>query len=47
MMYHHVASRLTDEGRIQLDALLGDPDAQTQLDERRRESATSADFEVG
>ena len=25
MIYHHLASRLTDKGKLKLDALLGDP----------------------
>lgn len=47
MMYHHVASRLSDDGRVRLDALLGDADAQAELDKNRSESVTAAGFEVG
>jgi hypothetical protein len=47
MMYHHIASRLTDEGRVQLDAMLGDPAAMAEVAKNRRESASAAEFEVG
>jgi hypothetical protein len=47
MMYHHIASRLTDDGRVHLDALLGDPAAQAELDKGRRDTVSTAGFEVG
>lgn len=47
MMYHAIASKLTEEGRVELDALLGDPVAEGKLDEQRVEMAVDAGFEVG
>lgn len=47
MIYHLIAERLTDEGRLKLDAALGDADAQRELDERRRKAVLTAGGGIG
>jgi hypothetical protein len=47
MMYHSIARRLDADGIVKLDALLGDPDAEAEVQESRRNAAATAGFEVG
>lgn len=47
MFYHAIASRLDEDGRLKLDALLGDPAALAELNKQRGESVVAAGFEVG
>jgi hypothetical protein len=46
MMYHSIASRLDEDGKLKLDAILGDPAALAETEKRRGESVVSAGFEV-
>jgi len=47
MFYTSIKDRLTEEGKIKFDALLGDEAAQRELDRRRKMAVSTADFEVG
>lgn len=47
MFYHAIASKLDEEGRLKLDAILGDVDARAELDKQRTETVAAAGFEVG
>lgn len=47
MIYRYLWVRLDDEGRLKLDAVLGDERAQAEIDKTRRQSAAAGGFEVG
>lgn len=47
MFYHAIASKLDEDGKLRLDALLGDPDARAELDKQRGQVVAAAGFEVG
>jgi hypothetical protein len=47
MMYHAIASKLDEDGRLKLDAILGDPDAVAEVARDRVASVAGAGFEVG
>jgi hypothetical protein len=46
MMYHSIASKLTEDRRVELDALLGDLDAVESLRERNVENMQAAGWKV-
>lgn len=45
--YGLIASRLDDDGRLELDAALGDEQAAAERTSRRRETAVDLGVEVG
>lgn len=47
VIYTTIVSRLDETGRLKIDALLGDTDAQAELDERRRAAVVAAGGLVG
>jgi hypothetical protein len=47
MMYFHLRNQLSEDGQLQLDAILGSSSAQKRIDQKRLELVSSAGFEVG
>lgn len=47
MIYHWIAARVGEEGKLKLDAILGDKNAQSELDKQRIETVAESGFEVG
>lgn len=47
MIYRYLWVRLDDDGRLKLDAILGDAGAQAEIDKNRHQAATTGGFEVG
>ena len=47
MFYATVIAGTDDDGRLKIDALLGDPRAEAELERRRRASVAAMDVEVG
>jgi hypothetical protein len=47
MIYQRIIRNLDDDRRLEIDAILGDPEAEAERQRRRRDAIATADIEIG